>query len=366
MKKVLVLSSAHPWDDERVFNKITKSLSKKYETALCAVADKEFFEVDKIKIFGLPKLPRSKRYKNYLKIIKIINKFKPDIIHFHDPDLLVLSLYFKFFLRKKVIYDVHEDYPLAFKDRRYFPEPFSTIFSIFFNLLEKTISRLLDGVVTVTEDIYLKFNCKNKEVIKNYPIYDSFLSEKDVAVDGTLNLVYIGSVSQSRGITNLILAVKSLHELDISLDIVGPAENQKYFEEIKKYEDERIRIWGRVPKKDIQGILKGSHVGFVTLLPLSRYKTSLPLKLFEYMAAKVAVVASNFELWRKIIEEADCGVLVDPTDIQDVKNAILFFYNNRDQIIKKGLNGYKAFIEKYNWAKEEEKLFQFYERIIGY
>lgn len=84
------------------------------------------------------------------------------------------------------------------------------------------------------------------------------------------------------------------------------------------------------------------------------------------MAAKVAVVASNFELWRKIIEEADCGVLVDPTDIQDVKNAILFFYNNRDQIIKKGLNGYKAFIEKYNWAKEEEKLFQFYERIIGY
>lgn len=269
-------------------------------------------------------------------------------------------------MRKKVIYDVHEDYPLAFKDRRYFPEPFSTIFSIFFNLLEKTISRLLDGVVTVTEDIYLKFNCKNKEVIKNYPIYDSFLSEKDVAVDGTLNLVYIGSVSQSRGITNLILAVKSLHELDISLDIVGPAENQKYFEEIKKYEDERIRIWGRVPKKDIQGILKGSHVGFVTLLPLSRYKTSLPLKLFEYMAAKVAVVASNFELWRKIIEEADCGVLVDPTDIQDVKNAILFFYNNRDQIIKKGLNGYKAFIEKYNWAKEEEKLFQFYERIIGY
>lgn len=363
---MLVLSSAHPWDDERVFSKITNSLSKKYETALCAVADKEFFEVDKIKIFGLPKLPRSKRYKNYLKIIKIINEFKPDIIHFHDPDLLVLSLYFKFFLRKKVIYDVHEDYPLAFKDRRYFPEPFSTIFSIFFNLLEKTISKLLDGVVTVTEDIYLKFNCKNKEVIKNYPIYDSFLIEKDVAIDGTLNLVYIGSVSQSRGITNLILAVKSLYELDIRLDIVGPAENHKYFEEIKKYEDERIRIWGRVPKKDVPGILKGSHVGFVTLLPLSRYKTSLPLKLFEYMAAKVAVVASNFELWRKIIEEADCGVLVDPTDIQDIKNAILFFYNNRDQIIKKGLNGYKAFIEKYNWAKEEEKLFQFYERIIGY
>uniref|UniRef100_A0A7C5V0W0 Glycosyltransferase n=1 Tax=Caldicellulosiruptor owensensis TaxID=55205 RepID=A0A7C5V0W0_9FIRM len=366
MKKVLVLSSAHPWDDERVFNKITKSLSKKYETALCAVADKQFFEVDQIKIFGLPKLPRSKRYKNYLKIIKIVKEFKPDIIHFHDPDLLILSLYFKFLLKKKVIYDIHEDYQLAFKDRRYFPEPFSTMFSIFFNFVEKNISKLLDGVVTVTEDIYTKFNCKNKEVIKNYPVIDTFPEEKNAPLDGTLNLIYIGSVSQSRGITNLILAVKSLHELDIRLDIVGPAENQKYFEEIKKYEDKKIKIWGRAPKKDIPGILKNAHVGFVTLLPLSRYKTSLPLKLFEYMAAKVAVVASNFELWRRIVEEADCGVLVDPTDIQSICQAILFFYNNRDQVIKKGLNGYKAFMEKYNWEKEEKKLFQFYERIVEY
>jgi len=366
LKKVLVLSSAHPWDDERVFNKITKSLSKKYETALCAVADKQFFEVDQIKIFGLPKLPRSKRYKNYLKIIKIVKEFKPDIIHFHDPDLLILSLYFKFLLKKKVIYDIHEDYQLAFKDRRYFPEPFSTMFSIFFNFVEKNISKLLDGVVTVTEDIYTKFNCKNKEVIKNYPVIDTFPEEKNAPLDGTLNLIYIGSVSQSRGITNLILAVKSLHELDIRLDIVGPAENQKYFEEIKKYEDKKIKIWGRAPKKDIPGILKNAHVGFVTLLPLSRYKTSLPLKLFEYMAAKVAVVASNFELWRRIVEEADCGVLVDPTDIQSICQAILFFYNNRDQVIKKGLNGYKAFMEKYNWEKEEKKLFQFYERIVEY
>ncbi|WPX10135.1 glycosyltransferase family 4 protein [Caldicellulosiruptor danielii] len=356
---MLVLSSAHPWDDERVFGKITKSLSKKYETALCAVADKQFFEVDRVKIFGLPKLPRLKRYKNYLRIIRIINEFKPDIIHFHDPDLLVLSLYFKFFLKKKVIYDVHEDYPLAFKDRRYFPEPFSTMFSIFFNLVEKTISRLLDGVVTVTEDIYSKFKCKNKEVIKNYPVAETFFKEKDSDIYGTLNLIYIGSVSQSRGITNLILAVRSLHELDIRLDIVGPAENQKYFEEIKKYEDEKIKIWGRVPKIDIPGILKSAHVGFVTLLPLLRYKTSLPLKLFEYMAAKVAVVASDFELWRKIIEESDCGILVDPTDIQSICQAILFFYNNRDQVIKKGLNGHKAFMEKYNWAKEEKSFFNF-------
>ncbi|WP_271629660.1 glycosyltransferase [Caldicellulosiruptor sp. DIB 104C] len=102
MKKVLVLSSAHPWDDERVFNKIAKSLKKRYETVLCAVAEDDLQVVDGIKIYGLKKLSRAKRYKNYSKIIRIVKEEKPDIIHFHDPDLLLLALYFKLILKKKL------------------------------------------------------------------------------------------------------------------------------------------------------------------------------------------------------------------------------------------------------------------------
>lgn len=135
-----------------------------------------------------------KRYKNYLRIIKIINEFKFDIIYFYDFDFLVLFLYFKFFLKKKVIYDVYEDYFLVFKDRKYFLELFSILFLIFFNFVEKIISKFLDGVVIVIEDIYLKFNCKNKEVIKNYFVVEMFFEEKDSIIDGILNFIYIGSV----------------------------------------------------------------------------------------------------------------------------------------------------------------------------
>jgi len=365
LKKVLVLSSAHPWDDERVFNKITKSLRKKYETVLCAVAKNDLQVVDGIKIYGLKKLSRAKRYKNYSRIIKIVEEEKPDIIHFHDPDLLLLALYFKMILKKRVIYDVHEDYSLVFKDREYLPKLLRSLFSFTFNIFEKNVSKLFDGVVVVTEEIYKKFNCKNKVILKNFPTIDMWEQRQVYDLDGTINLVYIGSVSYHRGITNLILAVKDLLNLDIKLDIIGPAESSDYFKEIKKFENEKIKVWGRVPKSNIPDILKTAHIGFVTLLPLKRYLTSLPLKLFEYMAAGVPIIASNFELWRDIVESADCGVVVDPTDVEQIKTAILYFYNNRSEIVKKGQNGQKAFIEMYNWTKEEEKLFDLYKRLLG-
>lgn len=364
MKKVLVLSSAHPWDDERVFNKITKSLAKRYNTILCAVAEQDMQVVDGIKIYGLKKLSRTKRYKNYSKIVKIVKEEKPDVIHFHDPDLLLLALYFKFVLKKKVIYDVHEDYSLAFKDREYLPKFFRSIFAFIFDLFEKVVSKLFDGVVAVTEEIFNKFNCRNKVILKNFPTVDMYEKRRNYDISGTINLVYIGSVSYHRGITNLILAVKDLLNLDIKLDIIGPAESKEYLEQIKKFENEKIKIWGRVPKSCIPNILKNVHIGFVTLLPKRRYLTSLPLKLFEYMAAGVPVIASNFELWRNIIEDSSCGIVVDPTDVDQIRDAILYFYNNRHEIVNKGQNGYKAFVEKYNWSKEEEKLFDFYTKII--
>ncbi|WAM30720.1 glycosyltransferase family 4 protein [Caldicellulosiruptor naganoensis] len=364
-KKVLVLSSAHPWDDERVFNKITKSLSKRYETVLCAVAENDFQVVDGIKVYGFKKLPRSKRYKNYSKIIKIVKKEMPDLIHFHDPDLLLLALYFKLVLRRKVIYDVHEDYFLAFQDREYLPKFIRNLFSFAFDFFEKGVSKLLDGVVVVTEDIFNKFNCKNKVILKNFPTIDEWQERQEYNLNGTINLVYIGNVSYHRGITNLILAVNHLLDLDIRLDIIGPAESKDYFEEIKKFENEKIKIWGRVPKSCIPEILKNAHIGFVTLLPLKRYLTSLPLKLFEYMAAGMPVIASNFKLWKDIIEGSDCGITVDPADIGQIRDAILYFYNNRQEIVKKGQNSYRAFIEMYNWSKEEEKLFDFYKKIMG-
>ncbi|MEX1014416.1 MAG: glycosyltransferase, partial [Candidatus Paceibacterota bacterium] len=88
-----------------------------------------------------------------------------------------------------------------------------------------------------------------------------------------------------------------------------------------------------------------------------------PNKLFEYMHAGLPVIASDFPLWREIIEGNNCGLLVNPLNPNEIAEAILWLYNNPDKAREMGRNGQKAVKEKYNWEQEEKKLLQLYETI---
>jgi glycosyltransferase involved in cell wall biosynthesis len=83
--------------------------------------------------------------------------------------------------------------------------------------------------------------------------------------------------------------------------------------------------------------------------------------MFEYMSAGVPVIASNFSLWREIVEGSDCGVCVDPTQPHEIAAAIDSFAENPDQVEVMGNNGRRAVRDRYNWAIEEAKLLSLYE-----
>lgn len=94
------------------------------------------------------------------------------------------------------------------------------------------------------------------------------------------------------------------------------------------------------------------------------YLDSLPVKMFEYMSAGIPVIASNFPLWKEIIEKNQCGVCVDPLNPLEIAKAIEYVLKN-DEIAKKyGKNGRMLIENKYNWEKEEKKLINIYERLL--
>ena len=81
------------------------------------------------------------------------------------------------------------------------------------------------------------------------------------------------------------------------------------------------------------------------------------------MAAGLPVIASNFELWKSIVEESHCGVCVDPYDNDQVTKAIKTFLNDRTLAQKMGQNGREWVLNKYNWNSEEKKLLSLYSEI---
>jgi glycosyltransferase involved in cell wall biosynthesis len=91
---------------------------------------------------------------------------------------------------------------------------------------------------------------------------------------------------------------------------------------------------------------------------------SQPNKLFEYMAAGLPVIASNFALWKEIVEKNQCGICVNPLNPQEIATAINWMLQNPAGANLMGKNGQNAVLEKYNWETESQKLIKFYKEIL--
>jgi glycosyltransferase involved in cell wall biosynthesis len=160
--------------------------------------------------------------------------------------------------------------------------------------------------------------------------------------------------------------VKALEycKTNVRLKLVGNFSPESLREEVMQY-----RGWGKVDelgfldREEIKKVFSESIIGLVTLLPVENYMDSLPVKLFEYMSSGIAVVASNFPLWKDIVEKNQCGICVDPYVPKKIATAIDYLANNREITYEMGKKGRKAVNDKYNWMIEESKLLEVYSEV---
>ena len=148
------------------------------------------------------------------------------------------------------------------------------------------------------------------------------------------------------------------------MNLAGNFLDKDYELKLRKHSSwKKVNYYGYVDREDIRKILARSSLGLVTLYPTNTYMESLPVKMFEYMAYGLPVIASDFPLWRTIIKNKDCGLLVNPKSPSEIAKAVDFCIRNRERNLKMGKNARKAVLEEYNWLSEEKKLLKFYESL---
>ena len=125
----------------------------------------------------------------------------------------------------------------------------------------------------------------------------------------------------------------------------------------------RVDFLGFLDRAAVREVLARSVAGLVTFLPLPNHIDAQPNKMFEYMSAGIPVIASNFPLWRKIVEGNNCGLCVDPLDPGAIAGAIDHLVGNPELASYMGKNGRQAIEEKYNWTIEERKVISLYEKL---
>ncbi|WP_277934108.1 glycosyltransferase family 4 protein [Campylobacter hyointestinalis] len=342
--------------------------NKSYKVSL-VVADGKGDEI-KSNVFiydvGLKSYSRiSRMQKTAKKIFQKAKDLNSDIYHIHDPELIPVGLRLKK-LGKKVIFDSHEDVPKDILSKNWIPFLLRRSISYAYSLYEQYACSKFDYIVAATpfiRDKFLKIN-KNSIDINNYPILGELYN--DISWNDKENSVcYVGGISRIRGIVEIVKAMKYA---DIKLNLVGLFDSNDLKNEIVVLaksicNENKINLFGFLDRKGVSDIINKSKIGLVTLYPTTAYLEALPIKMFEYMSAGIPVIASNFPLWRDIVEKSGCGICVDPLKPKDIAKAINFILQNPQIAEQMGINGRKIVVEKYNWAIEEEKLFNIYEEL---
>jgi glycosyltransferase involved in cell wall biosynthesis len=125
-----------------------------------------------------------------------------------------------------------------------------------------------------------------------------------------------------------------------------------------------VQAHGHLDRIGVQQVLRRAMAGLVTLHPVVNYLDALPVKMFEYMAAGLPVIASRFPLWQDIVEGNQCGVCVDPGNPAAIAAAIDHFCRHPHIARRMGENGRRAIHTRYNWGSEADKLAAFYDAVL--
>lgn len=367
MHKIIQLTTVHVRYDVRIFFKQCRSLaSHGYDVTLVVQDGKgdELCEGVKIHDLGAPPVSRVLRvlFSPWRVFFYLRSRSSDDIIHFHDPEILPVALLFKY-KKRRLIYDSHEDVPRQILTKHWINSSLRKIISVLFETLENFVAKRLDYIVCATPFIRNRFQQINKKCIdvNNFPILEEFkpTGEKQ---SFSRTICYIGGITRERGLNEILQALVILQ--NITLIMCGPFESKEYEDELKsmpgwKFVDYR----GIVGRAEVSRIMACSEIGVVTFLSGPNHNDSQPNKMFEYMSAGLPLLASNFPLWRDIVEGNQCGICVDPSSPEDLAEGIEKLLSDELICREKGQAGQLAITDRYNWHKESEKLFDLYESL---
>ena len=361
------LTSAHPRYDIRIFFKECQSLLTSGNEISLVVADGCGSETcNGILIFdvGCSKGRFNRMFQvPHLVFLKAI-ELDADIYHLHDPELLPIGVKLKK-LGKKVIFDSHEDVPKQILGKHYLHPLLRKLVSKTYGFYEYYACSRFDGVIAATPFIRDKFKLINQQTIdvNNFPITSEFVNTESLEKSHN-EVCYVGTIAQVRGVVELVAAM-NLTNPEVRLNMVG-AFAEKNIKEIVGAQPgwDKVNYLGVQDRHGVGIVLGKSIAGLVNLHPLINYLDALPIKMCEYMSAGIPVIASDFPLWREILEDNECGICINPLDPQDIASAINYLISHPDVAKRMGENGRRAVREKFNWSIEEKKLIQFYEEVL--
>jgi len=361
--KIAIVVMNSFFSDGRV-ERVTSTLSEKHDVKVFGLHDetkeypKEFHQIPikliKLKTKKLSKNPFIQIFKYieyYLKTIKAINKYQPDLVYCND----VFTIYFGRYFKKrgvKFIYDSHE----LWSDSVHHLQKSRKLFKILDKVEKISISKA-DAVISVGSEILnilkKRYNLKKTMLLMNIP--ERIDKPKRKERDDYVEILYLGAITQGRGLENIIRSTKFWKD-GLHLTIIGDGAIR---DELISLIDDlglgyKVSLPGPIPQKEVMHAFSQCGAGIVPIENIClSYYYCLPNKFFQITQSQKPILASNFPEMKKIIDEYNLGYTFDSSDYKNIAKVVNKFYTEKFKVRDED---YLNYISNFSWDIEQKKL----------
>lgn len=322
--------------------------------------------------------------KRIIKELELIGVVNLDAVHVHDLFWGVTGYRLSKIFNAKLIMDFHENYPAMlqhFNESSKKHGPKKSLRNKFFDdvLLgyerlkryEKRMLSKCDGYIVVVDealDRLRDINPLKKGVVVSNTKSPELIPFKSLSNIEPIKLVYVGTIQELRGLEVAVTAMQYLPSSDYELTIVGFKNGclvKKQLESIiLAHNIKNVNLIGFLTdEKKLNEYIYNSHIGIIPHQDCELCQTTIPHKLFSYMAMGRPVLTSDVKPFKRLIYNKGVGDVFRAGSAKDFSEKIKAMSTHR-LLIEYGRNARKLVETEYNWSKDKNRLLDLYNSLL--
>lgn len=309
-------------------------------------------------------------------IYRLVKDNSIDILIVRDLPLAPAALFVGKITGCPVLMDMAENYPAMIYDTWKYrgPKPIDYLIRnpVALKYLEKMVVSRMEGILVVSAYskerlVSLGVDPYRIWIVSNTPRLDSFDQDrglnspiaKKIRGSSSFIITYVGGLEESRGLDIVLKALPEIHKSipDAIFVIVGSGTSEANLRKLAMDLRilESVKFIGWVESQQVPAIIKASDVCIVPHYVTEHTDTTIPNKIFDYMAQKKPVIVTSSRALSSIVLSSECGNVYMHNDYMDLAKKVIELKS--PQLRERyGSHGYDAVKSRFNWALDEKNL----------
>lgn len=375
--KIVHITSMHDWNDDRIYQRACVGLARMgHEVHLVAMkmkdSDQESFTQMGVTIHLVNKRAGVKRrWHTSKEVMRKAALLKAEVYQFHDPDLLPhMSYLLRLSPKPVIVYDIHENYAGRFQNwglpaflgrwfRSYEKRAINKISG--YTVVSASMKELFKGVVPPVE---ITRNSTDIERLR-----DIQLPARNAAPE-TQVVITSGTHSHARNCLQTVQALPELKQLGYTptFQFVGRyiqgIEHELQSQANADQTAEQLQLDGMAPWEENFQRIATAYCGCVFYADNPNNRVGIPNRLFEYMFCGIPVIVSNFPELKGVVEDAQCGVVVNSEDPKEIAKGLAALLKDPSAAAAMGKRGKEAMEHTYGYHVDLQRLEAFYLQLL--